>query len=181
VTESVGGDVLFGQGPFNPCHEDVFRCQREVPANNGTWNWIKNAARKIGNYIPVSCGAGVFAYGGANVGSPASLSVAKWSQWDSIEGSSSGLFTELSGGQAVTGGVGAQATPGQNTEYYMFVGAGSKNPGFFSGNASGFVSTDFSSGGSQGFALEGAAGRSVGGVGAYMNLTSLTSCMSKVP
>jgi RHS repeat-associated protein len=36
VTESVGGDVLFGQGPFNPCHEDVFRCQRKVPANNAT-------------------------------------------------------------------------------------------------------------------------------------------------
>jgi hypothetical protein len=129
--------------------------------------------------FPVSCGAGAFAYGGANVGSPASLAVAKWYQWDSIGGSSKGLFTELSGGEGVTGGVGAQATPGQNTEYYAFVGPGVKNAGPFSGNVSGFVSTDFSSYGSQGFAAEGAFGRATGGVGVYMNFMSLTACMDR--
>jgi len=105
--------------------------------------------------------------------------VAKWYQWDSIDGSSKGLFTELSGGEGVTGGVGAQATPGQNTEYYAFVGPGVKNAGPFSGNVSGFVSTDFSSYGSQGFAAEGAFGRATGGVGVYMNFMSLTACMDK--
>ena len=79
----------------------------------------------------------------------------------------------------LTGGVGAQATPGQNTEYYAFVGPGVKNAGPFSGNVSGFVSTDFSSYGSQGFAAEGAFGRATGGVGVYMNFTSLTACMDK--
>jgi hypothetical protein len=62
------------------------------------------------------------------------------------------------------------------SEYYLFAGAGSENPGFFGGNVSGFVSTDFSSSASQGLALEGTAGRSAGGVGVYLNFSSLTSC-----
>jgi hypothetical protein len=153
--------------------------QQWQAANNGTWLKIKNIARKIGKYIPVPCGAGVFAYGGATVGSPASVTVAKWGQWDTMDGSSSGLFTELSGGEGVSAGVGGQATPGQNMEYYGFLGTGSDNPGFLGGSASAFLSSDFSSSASEGFALEGTAGRSAGGVGAYLNFTSLTRAWTK--
>jgi hypothetical protein len=149
-------------------------------ANNTAWQWIKNTAQEIGSYIPVACGAGVFAYGGVNAGSPASLTVAKWGQADTMGGTSSGLFTELSGGEGLVGGVGGQATPGQPMEYYLFGGVGEKAPGFISGNASEFVSSDFQSlSYSIGGALEGSIGRSAGGVGAYIDYTSITSCLSK--
>ncbi len=147
------------------------------PANNGTWDWIKSTARKIGNYIPTPCGGGVFAYGGRMAGpTAATLQVAKWGQYDTRDGTSSGIFTELSGGELLTVGVGQQGPLGGAQEHYLFVGAGgdAKLAGVgVQGNISAFGSDSASFG----YAFEGGLGKWSGGVGIYQNFDTLTSCL----
>jgi hypothetical protein len=140
--------------------------------SSSTWQAIVNAARKIGNYIPEPCGGGVFGYVGTIVGpGVANLQVARWYQYDTREGGSSGLFTEFSGGGLVMGGYGQQHQPGRETEHYLFFGVGGSAK-VVGGNISEFVSD----GPSAGLAFEGNFGRVAGGTGFYANFDSATSC-----
>lgn len=134
-------------------------------------NKLTSLLRKIGNYIPVPCGGGVFAYGGLNVGAVFNVQVAKWFQYDTREGGSKGTFAEGSAGEVIVGGVGQQFTPGQPVETYGFLGVGGS-----AGVASGNVSVFASNSGSIGYAAEGGVGGLGGGVGIYENWDAATSC-----
>ncbi|MGB6686570.1 MAG: RHS repeat-associated core domain-containing protein [Terracidiphilus sp.] len=134
-------------------------------------NKLTSILRKIGNYIPVPCGGGAFAYGGLNVGAVFNVQVAKWFQYDTREGGSKGTFAEGSAGEVIVGGVGQQFTPGQPVETYGFLGLGGSF-GVASGNVSGFVSSSYSAG----VAAEGGIGALGGGVGIYQNWDTATSC-----
>lgn len=132
---------------------------------------LTSLLRKIGNYIPVPCGGGAFAYGGLNVGAVFNVQVAKWFQYDTREGGSKGTFAEGSAGEVLVGGVGQQFTPGQPVETYGFLGVGGS-----AGVASGNVSVFASNSGSIGLAAEGGVGGLGGGVGIYQNWDAATSC-----
>ncbi len=148
-----------------------FRCWEIASGTVDAPSKLTSLLRKIGNYIPVPCGGGAFAYGGLNVGAVFNVQVAKWFQYDTREGGSKGTFAEGSAGEVIVGGVGQQFTPGQPVETYGFLGVGGS-----AGVASGNVSVFASNSGSIGYAAEGGVGGLGGGVGIYQNWDTATSC-----
>jgi RHS repeat-associated protein len=143
-----------------------------VAANNGTWQTIKNIARKIGNYIPTLCGGGVYNYSGLQVSNGvSSVAVSQMQVADSRAGYLQGPFGEFGYGEGIVGGVG-QATFNTGNETFLFGGVG--------GDAivgGGSLSAFGTSTGSFGYNLEGEIGPFKGGVGIYQNVTSITSCL----
>ena len=100
-----------------------------VAANNGTWNWIKNAARTIGNYIPVICGAGVYNTGGLQLtGGAATVTVRNIQVADTQAGYQSGTFGEINFGEGLQGGLGQALYSGGGKENYLFGGVGLNLP-----------------------------------------------------
>jgi RHS repeat-associated protein len=160
-----------------------------LPASSGWVSWglftsIKNSLRTIGNYIPVVCGGGLFNYGPGfrAAAGPVSVSVnPKIRIADSRSGYSEGPFTDLTVGPAAgpQGGVGYATFKGGGSETFLFGGLGFKT---------GVAQTSVSLFGSHvagdplfqnSFGLNGDLGisRTGGGVGAYLNTDSLTSCV----
>jgi RHS repeat-associated protein len=173
---------LIWRNPTEEVWHNVWRCNAQhgciaigivgPASNNGFWQSVNNVVSKIGKYVPVVCGGGVFNYAGANVGPPAATAaVAKWQQADTQTGYSEGIFSEISTGEGITAGYGSQGPVGGQQEQYLFFGVGGRT-GILNGNFSEFGSDS----GSFGISLEGSTGRAVGGVGAYVNVTSFTSC-----
>jgi hypothetical protein len=141
-------------------------------ANNSTWQWIKNTARKIGSYIPTPCGGGVYNYGGLQVSNGvSSVAVSQIRVADSREGYLQGPFGEFGYGEGIVGGVG-QAQFNNANETFFFAGAGG-DLSVVGANLSAFGTST----GSFGYNLEGEIGPFKGGVGIYQNVDSLTSCL----
>jgi len=141
-------------------------------ANNSTWQWIKNTARKIGSYIPTPCGGGVYNYGGLQVSNGVSnVAVSQIRVADSREGYLQGPFGEFGYGEGIVGGVG-QAQFNNGNETFLFAGAGG-DLSVVGANLSAFGTST----GSFGCNLEAEIGPFKGGVGIYQNFDSLTSCL----
>jgi RHS repeat-associated protein len=147
---------------------------------NTSGSTIKSVLRKIGSYIPVVCGGGLFNYGGVRVsGGVASVSVNQIRIADSRTGYSEGPFTDLTFGEAIQGGVGYATFTGGGSETFLFAGAGG-DVGVVKAGVSLFAS--HGSGDSvlhNSFGINGDAGIPYlgGGVGVYVNTDSLTSCV----
>jgi YD repeat-containing protein len=150
-----------------------------APTNNGTWQWIKNTARKIGNYIPVVCGGGVYNTGGLQIaGGAASVTVRKIQVADTREGYQSAPFGEINIGEGLQGGFG-QALYSTGTENYLFGGVGLDLPLITEVSVTGFVArVEGDSLLSNSFGLDVDGGVSVlgGSAAVYVNTDSLTSC-----
>ncbi len=169
------GDIgVFGPLAMGVNHPQTppFLRQRGGAANNSTWQWIKNTARKIGNYIPTPCGGGVYNYGGLQVSNGVSnVSLSQMRVADSEAGYLQGPFAEFGYGEGIVGGVG-QAQFNTGNETFVFAGVGG-DLNFTGANLTAFGTTT----GSFGYNLEGEFGPFKGGVGIYQNITSLTSCI----
>jgi hypothetical protein len=151
---------------------------------SNVWTVLKIVARKVGNYIPIVCGGGLFNYGpGFRAGAgPVTVSVNPNIRIaDSRSGYSEGPFTDLTVGPTVgpQGGVGYATFRGGGSETFLFGGLGFKT---------GVAQTSVSLFGSHvagdpllqnSFGINGDLGisRTGGGVGAYLNTDSLTSCV----
>ena len=106
----------------------------------------------------------------------ATLQAAKWNQYDTRDGGSSGIFSELSAGEFLIGGVGQQGPLGGAQEHYLFAGVGGDTKASGVG-VQGSISAFVSDTASFGYAFEGGIGKWTGGVGLYQNFDSLTSCI----
>jgi hypothetical protein len=158
-------------------------CNRQsVAANNGTWNWIKNAARKIGNYIPVICGAGVYNTGGLQLtGGAATVTVRNIQVADTQAGYQSGTFGEINFGEGLQGGFGQALYSGGGKENYLFGGVGLNLPTVTEVSVSGFVAHtegDPFLSNSIGIDFDGGVSVLGGSAADYLNTSSLTSCLS---
>jgi RHS repeat-associated protein len=151
-------------------------------ANNGTWNWIKNAARKIGNYIPVICGAGVYNTGGLQLtGGAATVTVRNIQVADTQAGYQSGTFGEINFGEGLQGGFGQALYSGGGKENYLFGGVGLNLPTVTEVSVSGFVAHtegDPFLSNSIGIDFDGGVSVLGGSAAGYLNTSSLTSCLS---
>jgi hypothetical protein len=150
-----------------------------LPQTPGWWQTLTALARKVGNYIPVLCGAGAFDYYGGRVsGSVASVGVYKINAADTRDGVSHGVFTDITVGEAVQGGYGYASYRGGSTEHFLFGGVGGNFFGF--GLSGGLYGSHIA--GDSIFRNQigingdvGVPGVAAGG-GAGMNTDSLTSC-----
>jgi len=81
--------------------------------------------RKIGDYIPVICGAGTFTYAGprASVG-VTSVGLYAISSTDSKEGVNTGTFTDITFGERLQGGYGYAVYSDNSAEHFLFGGVG---------------------------------------------------------
>ena len=151
-----------------------------LSANNGTWQTIKNIARKVGNYIPTVCGGGVFNYGGLRVsGDVASVSVSQIRMADTRSGYSEAPFADISFGEGLTGGYGQAVFSSGGNEHFFFGGVGG-DVGVTKASVSVFGShVSGSSIFQNSVGLNGDAGflAFAGGVGVYANADSVTSCI----
>ena len=150
-------------------------------ANNGTWNWIKNAARTIGNYIPVICGAGVYNTGGLQLtGGAATVTVRNIQVADTQAGYQSGTFGEINFGEGLQGGFGQALYSGGTKENYLFGGVGLNLPTVTEVSVSGFVAHtegDPFLSNSIGIDFDGGVSVLGGSAAGYLNTSSLTSCL----
>jgi hypothetical protein len=108
--------------------------------SSGIWNSVKNAARKVGNYIPLECSGGVYNNAGVGTNGPLSVGVSPHFQQADFGLSagkpyatySEGVFVEASAGEIFQGGVGQAHTCGygqspadsKTTETFLFGGVG---------------------------------------------------------
>jgi hypothetical protein len=143
-----------------------------APANNSLGQKLTNVAKTIGRYIPTLCGGGLYNYGGLELsGAVASVSLSQIRVADSRYGYLEGPFAEIGFGEGVVGGYG-QAQFGKDTEHFGFLGLGG-DVGVTKANAAIFATNTRS------FGINGEAkiGPLKGGVGAYVNIDSVTSCI----
>jgi RHS repeat-associated protein len=156
-------------------------------SSSGFWNSLKNIARKVGNYIPLVCSGGVYNNAGVGTSGPVSVAVSPHfqqadfglSQGKGYATYSEGVFAEISGGEVIQGGVGQAHTYGygqslansKTTETFLFAGVGAGTP-LAGANASAFYATPSSFG----ISLSGNLLAFQGGVGGYVNVSSVTSC-----
>src|SRR5271156_929654 len=93
--------------------------------NGSGGSTIKSILRKIGNYIPVVCGAGTFNYGGIRVsGSIASVGLYQIRSADTGSGYAEGPFTDITFGEGVQGGYGYATYNTGEKEHFLFGGVG---------------------------------------------------------
>jgi len=139
--------------------------------------WI---LRRIGRYIPVVCGAGVFNYGGLRLsGDVASVGLYQIRGADTRSGYSEGPFTDITIGEGVQAGYGYATYPGGENEHFLFGGVGgdvgvvAAGVSLYGSHVSGdsWRRNQFGINGDAGFLVFGA------GVGAGVNTDSLTSCV----
>jgi len=161
---------------------DLFGSGLSDAANNGTWQWIKNTARKIGNYIPVICGGGVYNTGGLQLtGGAATVTVRNIQVADTQAGYQSGTFGEINFGEGLQGGFGQAIYSTGAKEGYLFGGVGLNLPLVTEVSVSGFVGHvegDSLLSNSIGIDFDGGVSVLGGSAAGYLNTDSLTSCLS---
>ena len=136
---------------------------------------VKGTAQLTG-WIPDACSGGTFTYAGKEVsGGAAHAFQGVIVEHDSESGTSSGLLTEVGGGEEVVGGGGV---------IQPISGGGANEPIAF-GGVGGDVGAAEASGGAflspgsiGGYGEVGAGGRVVGG-GAYVNVSTMANCARK--
>jgi RHS repeat-associated protein len=144
---------------------------------------IKSVLRKIGNYIPVVCGGGAFAYGGPRAtGILASAGGYGIVAIDSRSGFSAGGFGDYTMGQGVQGGYGYARYTDGSTEHFLFAGVGQDivfekaTAALYGSHVAGdsWLRNQF------GLNVDGGIGGPIGlggGLGLGVNTDSLTSCV----
>jgi len=150
---------------------------------SGFWNSIKNAARKIGNYIPVVCGAGTFNYGGLRLsGATTSVGLYQIRSADTGSGYAQGPFTDITFGEGLQGGYGYATYNTGEKEHFLFGGVGG-DVGVVKGSVSlygshvagdSLLKNQFGINFDGGFLVFGA------GTGTGINTDSLTACFDKL-
>ena len=147
--------------------------------NSSGGSSVVSFLRKIGNYIPMVCGAGGFAYGGARVsGGVASVGLYRIEAFDTRTGHSGGPFTDITIGEGIQGGYGYATYSGGESEHFLFGGVGgdagiaSAGVSLYGSHVSGdsILHNQIGINGDLGIPLVGA------GVGLGVNTDSLTSC-----
>jgi RHS repeat-associated protein len=181
---------VYGNNPPGGAGSDSGQLYGTLLGGNtsGFWSLVKKVAHKVGSYIPDVCSGGVYNSAGIGTSGPVSLGVSPHfqqadfglSQGKPYANYSEGIFTELSAGEGIQGGIGQAYTYGygqsladsKTTETFLFGGVGESNP-FIGGNASAFYATPSSFG----ISLSGNLLAFQGGVGAYVNVSSVASCV----
>jgi RHS repeat-associated protein len=147
----------------------------------GGGNRFVTLLRRIGDYIPVPCGAGVFNYYGPRLsGDVASVGVYHIQSADSRTGYGEGTFTDITVGEILQGGYGyASYDHSDGDEHFGFGGLGG-DIGILSLGGSAYgshVAGDSFLHNQIGINLDAGLPGLGGGVGIGINTDSLTSCV----
>jgi RHS repeat-associated protein len=150
------------------------------PEGGSSSSGFKKVLRKIGDYIPTSCGGGTFSYSGArsSVG-PGSFGLYSMNATDTRSGNSSGVLADYTVGEVLQGGYGHALYSDGSHENFLFAGVGLDGI-YGSGNVSQYishVSGDSLLRNQVGFNIDVGDGAWGGGYAAGFNTDSLTSCV----